>query len=399
MVGSLPAQSSASADEQWRIVIKRKDGMQVPFVLQRMHDAGKTALLVINGLETIRVTEVTVRKDSMFFAMPSFESSFRVKVLDNGDLRGTYVKGTAGATQYWEVYGARKEPQRFNSTSGDAAYDISGKWKVTFTRANGTKRNAVAVFEQHGNKLYSTFLTPAADYRYLEGVISGDTLQLSAFDGDNIHLFGAKITDAQKITDGIFYNGFTGKEAWVATKSDSVRLPESGDATQLRPGMSKLDFTFDDVNGNRVSINDNKYKNKVVIIQLMGSWCANCLDETRFLAQYYRANRKRGIEIIGLSYELTTDVARSKKSLAKFQKLLTVQYPLLITGVAAGDDLKAEKTLPQLTRISSFPTTIFIDKKGNVREIHPNFYGPATGQFYLQSKDRFYQTVDRLLME
>src|ERR1035438_5553683 len=342
---SLPAQPFQPADAQWRMVLVRKDGVLVPFLLQRRQDARKTILFVVNGREAIKVTDVTIMGDSLFFAMPTFESSFRLKILANGDVSGTYVKGTAAATQYWAVYGTRNEMQRFKSLRGDARNNISGKWEVSITRANGTIRKAVAIFDQHGNQVYGTFLTPAADYRYLEGMISGDSLQLSAFDGDNIHLFAAKIDNVHYISGGIFYNGYTGKETWIATKNDSVALPEMGDSTQLRPGVSKLDFTFDDLNGNRVSINDEKYKNKVVIVQLMGSWCANCLDETQFLAEYYRANRSKGIEIIGVAYELTTDTVRSKKSLAKFQKLFDVRYPLLITGVSAGDDQKTEKTL------------------------------------------------------
>jgi len=136
-----------------------------------------------------------------------------------------------------------------------------------------------------------------------------------------------------------------------------------------------------------------------VIIQIMGSWCANCLDETKFLADYYKRNRSRGVEIIALAYELTTDIKRSQKSVSKFQQLFNVQYPMLIIGVAAGDDKRTEKTLPQLTPFKSFPTTIFIDKKGNVRDIHTNFYGPATGKYYIEYKRKFYQAVDNLLNE
>jgi hypothetical protein len=84
---------------------------------------------------------------------------------------------------------------------------------------------------------------------------------------------------------------------------------------------------------------------------------------------------------------------------SKFQQLFNVQYPMLITGVAAGDGRRTEKTLPQLTPIRSFPTTIFIDKKGKVREIHTNFYGPASGAYYIESKNKFYEAVDKLLHE
>ena len=335
----------------------------------------------------------------MFFTTPAFESAFRVKLLKNGDMSGTYIKGTSGETQYWPLYAYTNRNSRFIINLGEAKNNISGKWEVTITRANGTVRKALGVFEQNGNILTGSFLTPAADYRYLDGIVTGDSLMLSGFDGDNVHLLEAKIANPTTITGGVFYNGYAAKETWTAKRNDSAALPEVIEPTELREGASRLSFTFDDLQGLPVSINDKKYKNKVVVVQLMGSWCANCLDETKFLVDYYKRNHSRGIEVIALAYELTTDINRSKRSLTKFQKLLHVTYPMLITGVTAGDEKKAEKTLPQLTAIKSFPTTIFIDKKGNVREIHTNFYGPGSGEYYVASKNIFYETVDKLLNE
>lgn len=393
------AQVTKQLDNNWRVVLERKDGKQVVFQLERKPEQDKTVLYVINAAERIRITDVQMERDSMFFVMPAFESSFRVKLHANGDMTGTYIKGTSGTTQHWPLYAYANQKDRFSASLGDAKNNISGRWDVSITRANGTIRKAVALLEQKGNKLTGTFLTPSADYRYLDGIVTGDSLMLSAFDGDNIHLFEAKIGNANTISGGVFYNGYTGKETWIAKKNDSTALPEIDDPTQLREGASKLNFTFKDLQGVPVSINDEKYKNKVVIVQLMGSWCANCLDETKFLSDYYKSNRSRGIEIIALAYELTTDLTRSKKSVAKFQKLFDVQYPMLITGVTASDEKKTEKTLLQLTAIKSFPTTIFIDKKGNVREIHTNFYGPGSGEYYMASKNKFYETVNWLLNE
>ena len=397
-VGIMQAQMKKQLTNHWRILLERKDGKQVVFQLERKQEQGRTVLYVINATEKIRITDVKTAGDSMFFAMPAFESSFRVQLQANGKMTGTYIKGTAGNTQYWPLHAYANEQHRFSATLGGAKNNISGRWDVSITRANGTIRKAVAIFEQKGNKLTGSFLTPSADYRYLDGIVTGDSLMLSNFDGDHVHLFEAKIGDGNTIS-GIFFNGYTGKEMWTAEKNDAVALPEIDDPTRLREGKSKLGFSFKDLQGIPVSINDEKYKNKVVVVQIMGSWCANCLDETRFLADYYRNNRSRGIEMIALAYELTTDTRRSKKSVAKFQKLFDVQYPMLITGVAAGDEKKTEKTLPQLTAIKSFPTTIFIGKKGNVREIHTNFYGPGSGEYYIESKNKFYQTIDRLVNE
>lgn len=393
------AQVTSRPVKNWQVVLVRKDGKQIPFQLEQKQEDGEKILYVINAAERIRITNVKTSGDSMFFAMPAFESSFRLKLLANGNMSGTYIKGTSGKTQYWPCYGYANSKNRFNNGKGDAKNNISGSWDVSITRANGTVRKAVGIFIQEGNKLTGSVLTPSADNRYLDGIVTGDSLMLSGFDGDNIHLYEAKIDNDTTISGGVFYNGYASKETWIAKKNDTIALPVLNAPAHLREGYTKLNFTFKDLQGKRVSINDEKYKNKVVVIQLMGSWCANCLDETKFLADYYRKNRARGIEIIALAYELTTDTARSKRSLTKFQKLLDVPYPILLTGVAAGDDKKTEKTLPQLTPFSSFPTSVFIDKKGNVRDIITNFYGPASGEYFIESKNEFYKTVDRLLNE
>jgi len=174
-------------------------------------------------------------------------------------------------------------------------------------------------------------------------------------------------------------------------------VPYDESAMYLKPGEERLNFKFNDLEGNPVSINDERFKNKVVIVQLMGSWCPNCMDETVFLSEYYNKNRQRGIEIVSLAYEYSTDIERSKKSLRKFQQGFNVQYPMLITGVAVTDSLRTEKTLPQLTPIKAFPTSIIIDKKGKVRKIETSFNGPGTGEHYLDYKKEFEETINDLL--
>ncbi len=395
----LVAFTKAQVANYWRVSVERKDGKLVVFALERKQERGKTVLYIINDTDKIRITDVSKAGDSLFFNMPAFESSFRVKILANGNLTGTYIKGTATATQYWPLFAVANSREQFPENLGKAKNNITGKWDVSITRANGTIRKAVAEFTQNGNKLSGTFLTPSADYRYLDGIVTGDSLKLSSFDGDHVQLFEANIVDKNTIEGGTFYNGFTGKETWIAERNENIELPTINEPTSLREGDSTLNFSFKNLRGIPVSIKDDKFKNKVIIIQLLGSWCANCLDETKFLSDYYNTNHSRGVEIIALAYELTTDITRSRASLTKFQKLFNVQYPMLITGVAAGDEQKTEKTLPQLTAIKSFPTTLFIDKKGKVREIQTSFYGPGTGEYYTAYKNKFYETVDGLLKE
>jgi hypothetical protein len=123
------------------------------------------------------------------------------------------------------------------------------------------------------------------------------------------------------------------------------------------------------------------------------------MDETQFLSDYYDKNHQRGVEIIGLSYERTTDFTESQKALQPFKKRFNVQYPILITGETVSDSMRAEKTLPQLESINAFPTTNFVDKKGNISKIESGYAGPATGEHYKEFKKEFNKIIDDLIAE
>jgi thiol-disulfide isomerase/thioredoxin len=383
----------------YRAYVVRPDSNTVVFNMQVSKEKTGTYFYIVNADEKIKVGPVAVTNDSVNFAMPVFESSFKTKRNADGSFQGLWNKGTTGEFQNWPFYAYPNQLYRFAKTQGNAVYNISGKWDVTITRPNGTPRKALAEFEQSGDKLTGSFLTPSGDYRFLEGIVTGDSLKLSTFDGSHAYTFYAKIASAEKITSGVYLAGYSGKETWSAEKDNNVKEPQQEQPTKLKPGESKLNFTFNDLEGKPVSINDDRFKNKVVVVQLMGSWCPNCMDETKFLSDFYNKYRSKGVEIVSLAYEYSTDIERSRKSLAKFQKLFNVQYPMLITGVTSTDEQKTEKTLPQLTTIQSFPTSIFLDRKGNVKEVHSVFYGPGTKQYFEEYKKIFTNIVEGLLKE
>ena len=123
------------------------------------------------------------------------------------------------------------------------------------------------------------------------------------------------------------------------------------------------------------------------------------MDETNFfVSSYYPKYHSKGVEIIGLAYERTTDFAKSQRTLQQLKTHFSVPYPLLITGFTpSGSD--PEKSLPMLADFKGFPTTIIIDKKGDVRKIHTGFSGPGTGVYYTQFIDEFEKLTDDLLAE
>ena len=153
-------------------------------------------------------------------------------------------------------------------TNNQPTADISGKWEVTFFRADGSPRPAIAEFIQQGKTLSGTFITPSGDYRYLYGIVDGDRVKLSTFDGSHAYYFNATINSDTSITNGHYYSGATSIEPWIAVKNDKATLPDVA-AMFLKEGEERLNFSFPDLNGKTVSINDNRFKNKVVIVQIM----------------------------------------------------------------------------------------------------------------------------------
>ena len=375
----------------------RSDSLPIMFNMEVVRKAPSGAIWKIrNAGEIIRVDRLLSKGDSLWVEMPFFESAMRLAVERSGLMHGDWIKGTTSSDLYQTVV-LKPGKTRFPLHAGPARVNVSGRWSVRFRKPDGTYRNAVASFRQQGSNLTGTFLTPSGDYRYLEGIVSGDSLQLSCFDGSHAFYFGARMTSEGVLSNGVFASGLTHLEPWSAIRDESASLDGSVSAMSLRPGKDSLLFRFRDLDGRWVSLRDERFRNKVVIVQIMGSWCPNCMDETQFLSAYYQRNASKGIEVVALAYEYSTDSARARRSLLKFKDRFDVRYPMLITGVTSADSLRTEKTLPELTPIKAFPTTIYIGRDGKVKEIHGGFSGPGTGFHHEAFKQEFENRIRQLL--
>jgi thiol-disulfide isomerase/thioredoxin len=374
----------------WRASLSIQ-GQEVPFGMEIAKDsAGAYNIYIRNAQEKLLLDEVTFAGDSVNIPLHIFDASIQAKV-DGKFLRGFFIKHYE--KDYRLPFLAEHDvTYRFKESSAEAARDFSGKYSVTFFETNDTTE-AVALFLQEGNKLSGTFLTPTGDYRFLEGISDKDSLHLSTFDGNYVYLFKAE--GSGDTLSGRFYSGKTKNITWTAVRDENAVLPDADKLTYLKEGYEKIAFSFPDVNGKPVSLNDEKYKNKVVILQIFGTWCPNCLDETMYLAPWYDKNKSRGVEIIGLAYERKDDFQYASNRVKRMIEKLGVNYDFVIAGT--NDKDAASKTLPMLNKVAAFPTTIFVGKDGKVKKIHTGFSGPGTGIYYEQLIEEFNQTVNALL--
>ena len=382
----------------WYGAIKRADNIVIPFNFEVFQNNKKTTLYIYNGSEKILVDDIQQKKDSLYITLPFYGASIIVYQETNEHWVGYFIKKQPDKTTiipFFADYGLKERFVHLNPPQ----LNIEGIWAVQFINNNKISQ-AIANFTQSKEgHLEGSFLTPTGDYRFLQGVINKDTIQLSGFDGGFITYFTAIIKNDSTIVNGSFYSGEKSISNWDANKNPNAQLPDEYNYSHLREGETKLDFSFNSTENKKVSINDPIYKNKVVIIQILGSWCPNCMDESKFLVDFYKKNKHRGVEVIGLAYEKTTNFKEAKQYLSYFQKRLKINYPILITGATPSDQKSIEKSLPQIDRIAAFPTTIFINKKGHVVKIKTGYEGPGTGKFYEDFKKEFNAIVDNLLHE
>ncbi len=401
VAGCVQAQVVGLGKGIWRGELLRIDGNAIVINFEVTEENSATHLVLLNAGDRLAADDIMQTGDSLFVKLPFFDSRFSLRLHGADRVSGHWIKTLADREVVIPFTATNHQAYRFKIRNKKKPADASGRWAVTFKDTiSGRSTPAVGIFRQDGSKLTGTFLTPYGDYRYLEGVVDGDSLKLSGFDGGYAQLFRARIGRDGTIKNGAFYTGSgPATQVWQAVKDAGAALPEGAAAAHVKEGVApRFDFTFKDADGNPVSIQDERYKNKVVILQILGSWCPNCLDEVPLFTEMYAQYSAQGLEIIGLAYERTEDFAKSQAAVKNFIRRLKINYPVLIAPVAVGDTLRTEKTLPQLTRIPAFPTTIFIGRDGSISAIHSGFIGPGAGEEeYNKQKATYRRIVEELL--
>ncbi|QNJ99183.1 TlpA family protein disulfide reductase [Constantimarinum furrinae] len=375
----------------WRASLDLGKGLELPFLFTYNAD---NSIIIYNAEEEIEVTDVQLKGDSIIIGHPVFEGVFK-GIFTEDSIYGEFIQPSLDRVVPFTMVQGKAD--RFRVTEAPSSM-ISGNWETVFSPNSVEDRYiAKGIFKQTGNKVIGTFRTTTGDYRYLDGAIENDSLKLSTFDGAHAFLFHALVKDS--IMEGMFYSGNHWKEPFTAKRNDTYELPAADSLTFLKEGYDRIEFAFPDTNGNTVSLTDKRFMNKVVIVQIMGTWCPNCLDETKYYTQYYNDNPSNDLEIISLAFEYAKTEEKALMAINKLKSALNVPYPILLAQVGTSSKQKANEKLPMLSQVLSYPTTIFIDKKGEVRRIHTGFNGPATGEKYEEFKKEFEDFVSMLLAE
>jgi peroxiredoxin len=377
---------------RWKGELAMNDRLFIPFLIDFSNAQNKIQMEIRNADERIEMN-LSIQQDSVQANFPEVDAYLKFKLAENKrEIRGYWVNLNK------KVITKIPFNAWFNNELIEMApntSNITGRWQTTFSPNSQDPENAVGIFEQVAGTIKGTFLTETGDYRYLGGTIGTNKFSMSTFNGSWAFMFEGRVVGDSLYGD--FYSGQKYHTNWVAVRDENAKLRDEESLTYV---VNNKPFQFEKVlnlKGKKFDFTNQKYKNKVVVFQIMGTWCPNCIDETKMLNSFYVDFKDKGLEVIALGYEVGGNAKQQIKRLRAFKKRLGIPYEVLLAGT--NDKNVASEQFPMLNGIMSFPTSIIVDRNGKIRYAHTGFSGPATGAEYLKLKTKFQNEIEGLLNE
>jgi len=385
----------------WRGLIKNSSGEEVAFTLEVKHEGDKIVGSLVNGDDRTVSTGGSFEGHTINLRYDFYDATLNATV-DGNELRGTFTRQWQKQLLERKLMAKRENVSLAasdSSNSSNSLGEISGEWvmrageepKVSYWRA---------AFKQQGSRVRGTIIPLSGDWGEMTGSFENNQLTLNRFDGINCRVFKAALTPKGALEGFVDFGLFKDPKRKIVAerltaenKSSVANLPDPNNYTRMSNSAELFRFSFPDPDGKTISSTDERFKNKVMVVTITGSWCPNCYDEAPVLQEFYERYRERGLEVVALSFEYTGDAARDTKQVGIFAKRLGVTYPMLYAGGI--DD--AEKKLSQLVNFGAYPTTIYIGRDGLVKHIHAGFEGKATGERFSRLKAEMKALIEDLL--
>ncbi len=348
------------------------DNLEIPFNLYILNDG---LVQIYNHKQIVEMEKISYEKDSFLIKSPVFNKSLK---------RKTKFKASLGH-------------ERFKSKFDKVSYSFLGEWKIVFNIGQLDEYQAIGLFSQEDSKVSGTVRTKTGDYGFLEGISEDNRIILSTFNGAYSYLFKGEVNN--DTIKGFIYSGNYSKKPFIAYKDKDFYLPDPNSLTEMNDQSDDFEFSFEDSSGVIISDKDSIFKDKVVVVQIMGTWCPNCLDETVFISEFLNRNDYNDLRVVSLAFEYAKTKQEAINNINKLKERFNIKYPVLLAQYGTSNKDEAQKKIPSIKQVISYPTLIFIDRNKKVRSIHTGFNGPATGKKYEEFKKKFQKLISELIDE
>jgi thiol-disulfide isomerase/thioredoxin len=383
----------------WTGVVELLDGKRLPFRMSLDLSSSRPSGYFLVGDEKTPIPEISRNGDALTFGFSEYGAEMR-GTLNGAEGAGEYLRHRSTGTKSFKFTAAPEGSATANTSTSAKSSGTgtipAGNYQVYFEGEDEAAATTVAKFWEKDGALHGTFIAPDGDYGLLVGQQTENGFQLNRFTGWQALVISLEQSEGKWA--GTFYAAHNDKPRAFRLESRADLDIETPASLQTRMKDPHAPFTFSGISlaGETVRSTDDRFKGKALLIDIMGTWCHNCLDSAPLLQQLQDRYGKDGFEVVGLSFEISDDPALAKKNLQLYKDRFGLTYTLLFCGSL--DDANVEKQLnSQLENFFAYPTSIFIDRKQRVRHIHSGFKGPGTGDEYQRQVQQFDQYAADLL--
>jgi thiol-disulfide isomerase/thioredoxin len=372
---------------RWSAVLDLAGG-QLPFRLEITRSDSGWGGRLTNASQWGSLSAVRLKGDSIVLEMADYDAAITAAV--HGDsLTGYYHNVGSNGPRTIPFRAARGFRPIVNAPEA-----LLGRWDATYFQEEGTSPR---IFDLRNEPLgfQGTVISSTADYGPFFGEVVADSFAIGLFDGSFVYLLTGKLEG--DTLRGIFHAGLRTQTPWKAVRSAGSAHLRSPNQITHADTTKPFRFAFPDLQGRVVGNEDRRFRGKVVLIDIFGTWCPTCHERTPELMRLYQRYHRRGLEIVGLAYEVTGDTAIDGRQVRRYRDKFSIPFPLLLAGT--NDDETVEATLPQLRGFSAYPTTIFLGRNGRARRVHAGFHSGRSGEFFVKQFREFEKEIEQLLAE
>ncbi len=389
----LGCQKSIPLKGMWAGTTTGAGNKQLPFQLFLDLQSAPPAGYFCNGYERTPIPEIQLRGDSLSLHFSEYGAAM-LGIWNGKEWRGGFFRYRSDTSRN-EFIASPIEAAPTQATTLPIGISLVGKYQAYIPGKDGVDSTTIASFWIQNDSLYGTLIAPDGDYGLFVGTQQGSTATLARFTGWQAFVMELELQET--IWNGSLYARI-GKpmQFRLVPRASAVSSSAQEHLTTMKNPKAPFTFLGTTMSGQLISSTDDRFKGKALLLDIMGTWCHNCMDAAPLLQQLYSEFGKDGIEVVGLAFEISDSPDLAKKNLSLFQQRYGLTYPLIFCGSTQDANVEL-KLRNQLDNFAGYPTTILVNNKGLVEKIHVGFKGPGTGEAYQEQVHQYYDAVKHLI--
>jgi thiol-disulfide isomerase/thioredoxin len=378
----------------WKGTLELPGQKQLPFLVFLDLKQPAPSGYFLNGSEQTPIPEVELHGDSLTFVFSEYGAAMR-GIWKRGKLLGEFLRfrkdTIVNKFEAVPVTSTEQTPQSKMSTE----LPLVGKFQAYFKRKEGIDSSSQATFWAHGDSVYGTIVESSGDIGLMAGKQTGNSVLLTRFTGWQGQMI--ELTRVQNAWSGTLYYRIPPLVSFtLEPRATLVEELSAANRPSLKEARKPFAFSGTTVMGDTVNNLSPQFKGKVLLLDIMGTWCHNCMDAAPLLQKLSSEFGGQGLEVVGLSFELSDDPTTARRNLLLFEERYGITFPVLFCGSTSPANIEA-RVKSQINNFPGYPTTLFVDRSGSVHTIHGGFNGPGTGEYFQAQINRYYDLVRTLL--